>query len=172
VSAEQPVRLVAARRGTAGVCAWQQPERPGATLLEVIRADGLAAAVVRRLPTHPAGTSPGVSRALASDAGPDSPGLLATVPAARTTAERSTAAVAAILHRPHLRAGQIVAQLRDPAGRVCRSRILRWCDNPDGRYQVTVDRPSGGPQRLTVVSSDARRLGEAVQRLLDSLSTR
>src|SRR5918997_709393 len=41
--ADQPVRVIAARGGAAGVCALQHPDQPGATLLEVIPTTGLAA---------------------------------------------------------------------------------------------------------------------------------
>ncbi|MGH4017600.1 MAG: ESX secretion-associated protein EspG, partial [Pseudonocardiaceae bacterium] len=170
--ARQPVRVVAARSGTAGVCALQHPERPGATLLEVIPANSLAAAVVSKLPAHPSGASPAVTAALGSSAAPDRPGLLVTVPTARTSAERSSAAVAAILDRPHVRAGQIAGNVRDPSGRVRRSQILRWCDNPDGRYHVTVSRSPDGQDWLAVGPADPRRIGEGVQRLLDSLQAR
>jgi hypothetical protein len=59
-AAEQPVRVVAARSGTMGVCALQHPDQPGAAVVDIIPAAGLAAAVVGRLPPHPPLTvSPG-----------------------------------------------------------------------------------------------------------------
>lgn len=164
--AEQPVRVVAARSGTAGVCALQHPEQPGATVLEMIPPGGLAAAVVRTLPAHPPGTSPAVTVAAEPAAGPDRSEVL--VPTGRTGAERARAAAAAILERPHLRAGQIAANARDASGRVRRSRILRWCDNPDGRYQVTVN-PSDEQNWLVVTPADPQRLGGGVARLVDSV---
>lgn len=174
-AAEQPVRVVAARNSTAGVCALQHPDQPGATLLEVIPAAGLAAAVVRKLPPHPPGRSPGVTLPLGPGTGrqPEpSRKLLVTAPAARTNGERDSATAAAILEQPHARAGQIAANVRDPSGRVRRSDIVRWCDNPDGRYQVTVSGPAGAPQRLVVAPADAQRLGDDVQQLLTSLQLR
>jgi hypothetical protein len=36
-AAEQPVRVVAARSGTMGVCALQHPDQPGATVVDIIR---------------------------------------------------------------------------------------------------------------------------------------
>lgn len=168
--AQQPVRVVAATSAAAGVCALQHPEQPGATLLEVIPAGGLAAAVVGKLPAHPPGASPAATVALGSGAAPDpSPGLLVTASTARTSAERDNAAAAAILERPHNRAGQIAVNVRDPSGRVRRSAVLRWCDNPDGRYQVTLSGPPAEQNWLVVAPADPRRIGEAVQRLLDSL---
>jgi hypothetical protein len=178
---DQPVRVVAARGGTAGVCALQHPDQPGATILEVIPATGLAAAVVRRLPPHPPGRSSTVTVALQpddarphSDARPPSEaqfggGLLVSASPVRASAECGSAAAAAILDKPHARAGQIAANLRDPSGRVRRSDVLRWCDNVDGRYQVTVNRRSGEPMSLTVGPSDPQRLGDGVQRLLAAL---
>ena len=179
--ADQPVRVVAARGGTAGVCALQHPDQPGATLLEVIPAAGLAAAVVRRLPPHPPGRSSAVTVALQPDGArqlrPPSRaqfggGLLVSASPVRTGAEHDSAAAAAILDKPHARAGQIAANLRDPSGRVRRSDVLRWCDNVDGRYQVTVNRRSGEPASLTVGPSDPQRLGDGVQRLLAALQPR
>jgi hypothetical protein len=90
----------------------------------------------------------------------------------RASAECGSAAAAAILDKPHARAGQIAANLRDPSGRVRRSDVLRWCDNVDGRYQVTVNRRSGEPMSLTVGPSDPQRLGDGVQRLLAALQPR
>lgn len=164
--AEQPVRVVAARHGTTGVCAVQRPEEPGATVLEVIPAGGLAAAVVSKLPAHPQGTSPAVTVALGAAAPQDRPALLVSASTARTSTERDNAAVAAILERPHARAGQIAANQRETSGRVHRSEVLRWCDNPDGRYLVTISNQPDGPASLTVGPADGRRLGEAVHRLL------
>ena len=192
---DQPVRVVAARDGTAGVCALQHPDQPGATLLEVIPAAGLAAAVVRRLPPHPPGRSSAVTVTLQSDgarqpneakqhgarqhggARPPSGAqfggaLLVSASPVQTSAERDSAAAAVILDKPHARAGQIAANLRDSSGRVRRSDVLRWCDNVDGRYQVTVNRRSGEPASLTVGPSDPQRLGDGVQRLLAALQPR
>lgn len=166
--ADQPVRVVAARGGAAGVCALQHPDQPGATLLEVIPATGLAAAVVSRLPSHPPGRSSAVTVTLQPDA--RQPKLLVSASPVRTSVERDSAAAAAILDKPHARAGQIAANVRDPSsGRVRRSDVLRWCDNVDGRYQVMVNRWSGESTSLTVGPSDPQRLGDGVQRLVASL---
>ncbi|MGH3898710.1 MAG: ESX secretion-associated protein EspG [Pseudonocardiaceae bacterium] len=207
--ADQPVRVVAARGGSAGVCALQRPDQPGATLLTVIPATGLAAAVTSRLPSHPPGRSTavtvtpqpgagqpgarqpgvrqfgarqdgvrqdGVRQPGARQFGAPQPataqpggGLLVSASPVRSSAERDNTAAAAILDKPHARAGQIAANTRDPSGQVRRSDILRWCDNVDGRYQVTVNRRSGEPMSLTVGPSDPQRLGEGVQRLLAAL---
>jgi hypothetical protein len=174
-AAKQPVRVVAARDGTAGACAVQYPDQPGATLLEIIPASGLAAAVVRKLPPHPPGRNPAVTLPLepGDDRQPEPDrGLLVPVPTVRTSAERDSAAATAILEQPRARAGQIAANVRDPSGQVRRSGILRWCDNPDGRYQVTVGGQAGGPQQLAVAPADAQRMGDGVQRLLTSLQPR
>ncbi|MFN2495658.1 MAG: ESX secretion-associated protein EspG [Pseudonocardiaceae bacterium] len=170
-AADQPVRVVAAQGGRAGVCAAQYPDPPGATMLEVIPAAALAAAVVAKLPPHPPGRSPAVTLSLEVNTAPDR-GVLVTVPTARTSAERSRAAAAAILDQPHSRAGQIAAVVRDPSGRVRRSDVLRWCDNPDGRYQVTISRGPRGPESLVVAPGDPHRLGAGVQRLLASVQPR
>lgn len=172
--ADQPVRVVAARGGAAGVCALQHPDQPGATQLEVIPAAGLAAAVVSRLPPFPPGRSSAVTVALQPDeARQPSPqlggGVLVSASPVRSGAAHDRAAAAAILDKPHARAGQIAANVRDPSGQVRRSDVLRWCDNVDGRYQVTVNRRSGESTSLTVGPSDPQRLADGVHRLLAAL---
>ena len=168
--AQQPVRVLAARGGTLGVCALQHPDRPGATVLDIIPAAGLAAAVVDRLPPHPPGHSPGGTIALApSPERPTQPGgVLVSASPARTTVERERAAVSAILDQPHARAGQIAANVRDSAGQVHRSQVLRWCDNPDGRYQITVT-PRRNDRSLAITPGDPHRIATTLQHLLDSL---
>jgi EspG family len=167
---DQPVRVVVLRTAATGVCALQQhPDQAGVTLVETSPAADLAAAVVGKLPPHPPGRSPGAAVSLAPDTDrrvTPSGGVLVTASATRTSVERGNAAVAALLDQPHTRAGQIAANMRNPSGRVRRSEVLRWCDNPDGRYQVAVSRH---PDRLTVRSCDPQRLGEGVQRLIDSV---
>jgi hypothetical protein len=176
-TAQQPVRVLAARGGTGGVCALQHPDRPGSTVLEVIPAARLAAAVVGQLPEHPPGCgvrreSPAVTIALApSPARPG--GVLVSASPARTSVERERAAVSAILDQPHARAGQIAVNVRDSAGRVHRSQVLRWCDNPDGRYQITItprlDNRCPDNRSLTITPADPHRLATTLQRLLDSV---
>jgi hypothetical protein len=175
--ADQPVRVVAAQGGGAGVCALQHPDQPGATLLAVIPATGLAAAVVSRLPAYPPGRGCAVTVPLPPSTRPPSGpqpggGLLVSASSGRTSAERDSATAAAILDQPHARAGQIAANVRDPSGRVRRSDVLRWCDNVDGRYQVTVNRRSGESASFTVGPSDPQGLGDGVQRLLAALQPR
>lgn len=176
-SADHPFRVVAARAGTVGVCALQHPDELGATVLDIIPAAGLAAAVVGRLPAHSPGPRPAVTVVLAP--GPSRParpsgGVLVSASPARTSVERDSAAASAILDQPHARAGQIAANVRDSSGRVHRSQVLRWCDNPDGRYQITVTPRSvtacpDDSRSLTVTPCDPQRLGTAIQRLLDAL---
>lgn len=171
--ADQPVRVIAARGGAAGVCALQHPDQPGATLLEVIPTTGLAAAVVSRLPSHPPGR--GCAVTVRPHSAQPAGGLLVAASPVRSSADRDLAAAAAILDQPHVRAGQIAANVRDPSGQVRRSDVLRWCDNVDGRYHVTGDpaiRRSSESTSLTIGPSDPQRLGDEVQRLLDALQPR
>lgn len=167
-----PVRMVVAAHGTAGVAALQHPDEPGATLLEAVPVRGLAAAVVARLPAHPPGESSGATVPLGPSAPPERNSVLVSVSTSLTSTQRSTAAMTAVLKRPHARTGQIAANVRDRSGRVRRSEVLRWCDNPDGRYQVTVGKQPGGPDLLVVNPADPQRLGDAVQRLLASVRPR
>jgi hypothetical protein len=172
-AADQPVRVLAARGGAVGVCALQHPSHPGVTVLDVIPAAGIAAAVVSRLPAHPPGRSPAVTLALPHS--PDrltqqpSGGVLVSASPERTDVERGSAAASAILDQPHARTGQIAANLRDSSGRMRRSPVLRWCDNRDGRYQITVASYPEDSRSLTITPSDPHRLGEALQRLLNTL---
>ena len=166
---DQAVRVIAARKGAVGVCALQHPDQPGATLLEIIPADGLASAVVGKLPPHPPGRSPAVTIPRQQKRAEPNRSVLVSASPARTNAERASAAAAAILDQAHTREGQIVATVRDPSGRVRCSDVLQWCDNSDGRYQVTVSHPLGGPHWLAVHPADPQRLGEGVQRLLASV---
>ncbi|MGH3937184.1 MAG: ESX secretion-associated protein EspG [Pseudonocardiaceae bacterium] len=165
---DQAVRVIAARKGAVGVCALQRPDQPGATLLEIIPADGLASAVVGKLPPHPPGRSPAVTVPGQQRAEPNGT-ILVTSSSARTRTQRAAAAATAILEHSHVRAGQIVVSARDSSGRVRRSEVLRWCDNPDGRYQVTLSHSPGGPEWLAVHPADPQRLGESVERLLASV---
>ncbi|OLE25662.1 MAG: hypothetical protein AUG49_10195 [Catenulispora sp. 13_1_20CM_3_70_7] len=166
-AADQPIRVLAARGGTVAVCALQDPDQAGATLLDVIPVAGMAAAMVSRLPSHPPGRSPAVTIAVASPDRPARGGGVLVSPV-RTSSERESAAVSAILDQPHARAGQIAANIRD-CGRVHRSQVLRWCDNPDGRYQITVTAHRDAPRSLTVTPCGPDLLIEAVQHLLDTL---
>jgi hypothetical protein len=168
-ASDQPVRVLAARGGTVAVCASQDPHQGGATVLDVIPVAGMAA-VVSRLPSHPPGRSPAATIALASPdrPAPGSGGVLVSAAPVRTSSERERAAASAILDQPHARAGQIGANVRD-GGRVRRSQVLRWCDNPDGRYQITVTAQRDDPRSLTVAPCDPHRLVGAIQHLLDTL---
>lgn len=167
-SADQPVRVLAARGGAVAVCALQDPEHEGATLLDVIPVANLAAAVVSRLPSYPPGRSPAATVALASSDPParGRGGVLVSAAPMRTSSERERAAASAILDQPHARAGQIAANVRD-GGRVRRSQVLRWCDNPDGRYQITLTAHRGDARSLTIAPCDPPHLIEAIQHLQD-----
>lgn len=170
-AAVQPVRVLAARGGAMGVCAMQRPDQPGATVLDIIPVAGMAAAVVSRLPAHPPGPLPAATLALAPS--PDrrargGGGVLVSASPVRTSSERQRAAVSAILDQPHARAGQIAANVRD-SGLVRRSDVLRWCDNPDGRYQIIVTGRPHESRALTVAPCDGHGLAGAIQRLCDTL---
>jgi hypothetical protein len=173
-AADQPVRVLAARGDAVGVCAMQHPDRSGATMLDVIPPTELAAEVVSRLPAHPPGHSPAVTVALAPSPDrlpwPDGD-VRVSASCAWSSNERDSAAVSAILDQPHERAGRVVANVRDSSGQVRRSPVLRWCDNPDGRYQITFTPRSDDSRSLTVTPCDPHRLGEAIQRLLTMLDS-
>jgi hypothetical protein len=170
--AEQPVRVLAARDGTGGACALQLPEQPGSTILDLIPGADPVAAVIRRLPAHPPGRAAAVTIAVAQGPGrPAQPGggVLVSASPTRTGAERDGAAASAILDQPHARAGQITANVRGSDNQVRRSQVLRWCDNPDGRYQITVSNRSVGTRSLTITPCDPDRLSAALHHLLDTV---
>jgi len=166
-------RMVAAGGGSVGVSATQHPARPGITVIEVIGAAGLTAAVVGRLPAERPGRAPAVSVALDAanarhDDGRQPDRVLVPGSGARSSPTRDRAAAATILDAPHTRAGQIAANVRDPSGAVHRSALLRWLDNAaDGRYQVTYSRRG---DRLEICPVDPNRLGDAIQRLHSTLT--
>lgn len=168
-------RMVVARGGSVGVSATQHPAQPGITVVEVIGAAGLAAAVVGRLPAERPGRAPAVSVALDAanahhDDGQQPDTVLVTGTDTGSSPSRDRAAATAILDAPHLRAGQIAANVRDPSGMVRRSALLRWYDNEaDGRYQVTCSRRG---DRLEISPADPNRLGDAIQRLHSTLTGR
>ncbi|HEY2764388.1 MAG TPA: ESX secretion-associated protein EspG [Pseudonocardiaceae bacterium] len=174
--AGQLVRVVAGRADTVAVCAVQHPEQPGATLLEIIPAPDLVAAVIRRLPANPPGRSPAVTVPVESIAGrtakPEPGGVLVTASSARSSADRAATTAQEILSRPHTRAGQIAVNVRNAAGQAHRSAVLSWRDYPDGRYQFTVSTTPGGPGMLTISPADPRRLDDGVQRLLAAVQPR
>ncbi len=167
-------RMVVARGGGVGISATQHPAQPGITVIEVIGAAGLTAAVVGRLPAERPGRAPAVSVALDAANGHHDDGrqpdrVLVPGSGARSSPTRDRAA-ATILDAPHPRAGQIAANVRDPSGTVHRSALLRWFDNAaDGRYQVTYSRRG---DRLEISPADPNRLGDAIQRLHSTLTGR
>lgn len=174
-AAELPVRVIAARRGGVALCAQQQPDQPGATVVEVIPAGALVAAVIGKLPGCPPGRARTVSTPLDVPPAPEAADGSVLVPVSPPVSSDSTArrAVADILDVAHVRAGQLVAIVRDRAGRVRRSAVLRWCDNDDdGRYQVSVTQARDGRRWLEVAPADPARLGTGVHRLLGSLAPR
>lgn len=166
---EHPMRLLAAQAGGSGVCVVQHPEQQGTTLLELVPAGGLGAAVVARLPAARPGRKP-VARVPPDDsrAHEEEPGsVLISGDASMARPANGRAAAAEIIDAPHTRAGQVAANVRDPSGTVRRSPLLRWYDNEgDGRYQASLT-PRGW---LEVAPADAQRLGQAADRLFTFLT--
>lgn len=89
----------------------------------------------------------------------------------RTTGDQQVALYHAIGEAPHVRAGQIAANLRDPHGRARRSQVLRWFDNaePDGRYLDHSERGSTGETMFMLTPADARLLASTVDGLVNSM---
>ncbi|GAA4875332.1 MULTISPECIES: ESX secretion-associated protein EspG [Saccharopolyspora] len=92
-------------------------------------------------------------------------------PKRTTSGDREFARYQEIGKAPHVRLGQIAANLRDPNGRTTRSAVLRWFDNaePDGRY-LDYAEPGASGERLYLISpADARSVGARVRALIDQV---
>lgn len=89
----------------------------------------------------------------------------------RSTGDQQVALYRAIGEAPHVRLGQLAANLRDPHGRVRRSQVLRWFDNeePDGRYLNHSERGSTGETMFMLTPADARLIASTVDGLVKSV---
>ncbi len=85
--------------------------------------------------------------------------------------DRQLALYRSIGDAPHVRVGQFAANMRDRAGRVTRSRVVRWFDNaePDGRYLDHSGRGSTGEVMYNATPADARILGAKIEELVASV---
>jgi hypothetical protein len=79
-------------------------------------------------------------------------------------------ALQAVLAKPRLRGGQIVANGRDRTGKRHRSRPLEWFDTEAGRWTARVLPAADGGTHLTVSPADSARLATQVHELLDHMT--
>jgi hypothetical protein len=163
-----------------GVQAPGENERFGGMLtVEVHEKVSLPQVLLPTLPPAPPGNR-GAARVPATSLKPDQQrddgereSLLESgrVQRPRSTGDQQVALYHAIGEAPHVRAGQIAANLRDPNGRVRRSQVLRWFDNaePDGRYLDHSERGSTGETMFMLTPADARLIASTVDGLVKSV---
>ncbi|MEB3365950.1 ESX secretion-associated protein EspG [Saccharopolyspora mangrovi] len=72
---------------------------------------------------------------------------------------------------PHVRLGQIAANMRDQHGRRRRTPVVSWFDNvePDGRYLDRVERGSTGEPLYALLPADARLIGNEINSLINQV---
>lgn len=174
LGATLPVRVLAAQAGRLGVLAVQTPDEPGATRVDEIPANSLAAALIAQLPEAPAGrretvTVPAHEPPRERDPEKRNSVLVSHSPTL-SRVERDYRAAVEVVEARHPRTGQIGANVRGRGGEERRSEVLRWFDNEgDGRYLMSTRYHQGGRQWL-VAPADARALGEHATALLSSIS--
>ncbi len=78
-------------------------------------------------------------------------------------------ALEAVLAKPRLRGGQIVANARDRTGKRHRSHPLEWFDTEAGRWTARLLPTTDGGHHLTVTPADNARMAAQVAELLDRM---
>ncbi|MCT2582623.1 ESX secretion-associated protein EspG [Actinophytocola gossypii] len=167
LSDDVPVRAVGALRGRHGLLAVQGART---VCLRGTRDTELAEVLVGLLPRTPAGPGSSITQPVAAlrvggHARARPGGVLRTV-TPRAAADSKLRAIAAIMERPVLRAGQLGVTLVDESGRRDRAPGITWFDTDDGRYATTTTPGQDGEDWVTVWPADnarlAHRLTEAV----------
>lgn len=89
-------------------------------------------------------------------------------PSKGSSGDRQMATYNEIGDAPHVRVGQLAANMRDTNGRVTRSSILRWFDNvePDGRYLTDTERSNTGEQLYAITPADSRLIHNKIDGLI------
>ena len=174
LGATLPVRVLAAQTGRLRALAVQTPDEPGATRMEEIPTNSLAAAVIAQLPPGPPGRREAVTVSAHEPPREHDPekrnSVLVSHSPTLSQAERDYRAAVELVEAPHPRTGQIGVNVRGRDGRERRSEVLRWFDNEgDGRYLMNPRYHQGGRQWL-VAPADARALGEHATALLSGVS--
>lgn len=142
-----------------------QEHAGGDVALGPLAPDALIRAVVGQLPPARPGRTPQVRitalHARAEE--PEESGMVLARPGGQDD-QGPEQVFRELVEAPHTAMGQIGANIRDHAGRVHRSPVLRWFDNPgDGRYVLVPD-PRQARQVVTLAPVDASQLG---RRLLE-----
>ncbi|MCI2417777.1 ESX secretion-associated protein EspG [Saccharopolyspora sp. K220] len=94
--------------------------------------------------------------------------MQSATPARGSSGDQQVVLYEAIGKAPHLRIGQIGANVRDRYGRRKRSPVVSWFDNPepDGRYLNRIERGSTGEQVFALLPADARTIGAEIDSLI------
>ncbi|MGH3914683.1 MAG: ESX secretion-associated protein EspG [Pseudonocardiaceae bacterium] len=78
-------------------------------------------------------------------------------------------ALEAVLARPRLRGGQIVANARNRTGKRYRSRPVEWFDTEAGRWTARLLSATDGGQHLTVAPADNARMATQIAETIDRM---
>lgn len=91
-------------------------------------------------------------------------------PSAGSTTGHQIRSLEALLAKPRLRGGQIVANIRDRHGRRRRSHPLEWFDTEDGRCVAQLGAGADGRQHLMMAPADTTRIVSRIHEMLTALS--
>lgn len=163
----EPDRAVAVRYGERGLIARLE----GASL-RLMPCDGasLLPALIAQLPAADAapGQSISLPREVLVPSMPSEPtSIYDTSPATSGRFGQQYRALQAVLAKPRLRGGQIVANGRDRTGKRHRSQPVEWFDTETGRWSARVLPAADGSTYLTVSPATSARLATQVHELLD-----
>jgi ESX secretion-associated protein EspG len=165
----EPDRAVAARSTEWGLIA-----RLDGTSLRLMPCGGasLLPVLIGQLPA--ADAAPGQSISLPREIlVPSAPSVTTSVydtsPATSGHLRQQYRALQAVLAKPRLRGGQIVANGRDRTGKRHRSRPVEWFDTEAGRWTARVLPAADGGTHLTVSPADSARLATQLHELLDRM---
>jgi hypothetical protein len=166
----EPDRAVAARYTERGLIA-----RLGGTSLRLMPCGGhsLLAALIGQLPAADAAPGQSISlprEILVPPAHSVPTSVYDTSPATSGRFRHQYRALQAVLAKPRLRGGQIVANSRDRTGKRHRSRPVEWFDTEAGRWSARVLPAADGGTHLTVSPADSARLATQVNELLDRVT--
>ena len=166
----EPDRAVAARYAEWGVIA-----RLDGMSLRLMPCGGasLLAALIGQLPAADAAPDQSISlpREILVPSAPSVPtSVYDTSPVTSGRFGQQYRALQAVLAKPRLRGGQIVANGRDRTGKRHRSRPVEWFDTETGRWSARVLPAADGGTHLTVSPATSARLTTQVNELLDRVA--
>lgn len=78
-------------------------------------------------------------------------------------------ALEAVLSKPRIRGGQIVANMRDGTGKRRRSRPVEWFDTEAGRWTARLLPAPDGGEHLTVCPADRARITAQLTEMFDDI---